>query len=102
MQPVKMIDRMLRAHLLVDLHAILKRTVRAGVEQYSLKALEVLHDFERKVDLDDARKAMRRMQHGNWGMRRRLTNRCAKPWFSITPTTAFLHGRSALGWKVYG
>ena len=29
----------LRAHLFIDLHAILKRTVRASVEQYSLKAL---------------------------------------------------------------
>ena len=57
------IDRMLRAHLFVDLHAILKRTIRAGVEQYSLKEMEVLHDFERKVDLDAARQAMRRMQH---------------------------------------
>jgi len=42
----------LRARLFVDLHTILKRTVRASVEQYSLKALEVFHDFERKVNLD--------------------------------------------------
>jgi len=37
------IDRMLRARLFVDLHTILKRTVRASVEQYSLKALELFH-----------------------------------------------------------
>jgi uncharacterized protein len=57
------IDQMLRAHLFVDLHAIVKRTVRASVEQYSLKALEVFHAFERKLTLDFARDAMRRMQH---------------------------------------
>jgi uncharacterized protein len=57
------IDRMLRARLFVDLHTILKRTVRASVEQYSLKALEVFHGFERKVTLDSARHAMRQMQH---------------------------------------
>ncbi|HLJ45460.1 MAG TPA: TM0106 family RecB-like putative nuclease [Bryobacteraceae bacterium] len=57
------IDRMLRARLFVDLHAILKRTVRASVEQYSLKALEVFHNFERKIDLDVARHATRQMQH---------------------------------------
>ena len=57
------IDRMLRARLFVDLHTIVKRTVRASVEQYSLKALEVFHDFERKVALDVARQATRQMQH---------------------------------------
>lgn len=57
------IDRMLRAGLFVDLHTILKRTVRASVEQYSLKALEVFHDFQRKVTLDAARHATRQMQH---------------------------------------
>jgi predicted RecB family nuclease len=57
------IDRMLRARLFVDLHGILKRTVRASVEQYSLKALEVFHSFARRVTLDNARQAMRQMQH---------------------------------------
>ena len=41
------IDRMLRAVLFVDLHTVLKRALRASVEQYSLKALEVFHGFER-------------------------------------------------------
>ena len=45
------IDRMLRAKLFVDLHTVLKRSVRASVEQYSLKALEVFHGFARKVPL---------------------------------------------------
>jgi predicted RecB family nuclease len=57
------IDQMLRARLFIDLHTILKRTVRASVEQYSLKALELFHGFERKVTLDAARLAMRQMQH---------------------------------------
>ena len=58
------IDRMLRAGLFVDLHTVLKRSVRASVEEYSLKALEVFHEFERTVPLEQARKAMRRMEHG--------------------------------------
>ena len=58
------IDRMLRAGLFVDLHTVLKRSVRASVEEYSLKALEVFHNFERAVPLEQARKAMRRMEHG--------------------------------------
>ena len=58
------VDRMLRAQLFVDLHAVLKRTIRASVEQYSLKALEVFHGFERKLPLEEARTAMREMDHG--------------------------------------
>jgi len=57
------IDRMLRAGLLVDLHAVVKQAVRASVEQYSLKALEAFHGFERAVPLDNSRQAMRQLGH---------------------------------------
>ena len=58
------IDRMLRGRVLVDLHTVLKRALRASVEQYSLKAMEIFYSFERKVPLEQARTAMRQMQHG--------------------------------------
>lgn len=58
------IDRMLRAGLFVDVHTVLKRSLRASVEQYSLKTMEPFHDFERRVPLDQARTAMRQMEHG--------------------------------------
>jgi len=57
------IDRMLRAGLLVDLHTILKQSVRASIEEYSLKALEPFHSFQRGVSLEVARQAMRRFAH---------------------------------------
>jgi predicted RecB family nuclease len=57
------IDRILRARLLVDLHTIVKRAARASVEQYSLKSLETIYGFERKTPLEDARGAMRQVQH---------------------------------------
>ncbi|HYY29183.1 MAG TPA: TM0106 family RecB-like putative nuclease, partial [Chthoniobacterales bacterium] len=57
------IDRMLRAKIFIDLHTVLKRSIRAGVEQYSLKALEVYHGFKRQMPLDQARIAMRQMEH---------------------------------------
>jgi uncharacterized protein len=57
------IDRMLRAKLFIDLHTVVKRSVRASVEQYSLKALEVFHGFARSVPLDEAGRAMRTLQH---------------------------------------
>jgi uncharacterized protein len=58
------IDRMLRAGLLVDLHTIFKQAARASVQEYSLKALEVFHGFERSVSLDESRRAMRQVEHG--------------------------------------
>jgi uncharacterized protein len=57
------IDRMLRAGLFIDVHTVLKRALRASVEEYSLKALEEFHRFERKVPLKEARSAMREMEH---------------------------------------
>jgi uncharacterized protein len=57
------IDRILRGGVLVDLHTVLKRALRASVEQYSLKALEPFYSFERKVPLEDARTALRVIQH---------------------------------------
>ena len=57
------IDRMLRAYLLVDLHTVTRRAVRASVEHYSLKALEPFYGFERKIPLEDARPALRQLQH---------------------------------------
>jgi predicted RecB family nuclease len=57
------IDRMLRAKLLIDLHTVVKRSVRASVEQYSLKALEVFHGYKRRIPLEEAARAMRTLQH---------------------------------------
>jgi uncharacterized protein len=57
------IDRMLRAGLLIDLHAVYKQAVRASVEEYSLKKAEVFHDFQRATPLEEARRAMRFVEH---------------------------------------
>lgn len=57
------IDRMLRAKLFIDLHTVVRRSVRASVEQYSLKALEAFHGFARRIALDEAGRAMRSIQH---------------------------------------
>src|SRR6266403_1394838 len=57
------VDRMLRAGLFIDLHTIFKQAVRAGVEEYSLKALEAFHSFARKTPLTESREAMRYIEH---------------------------------------
>jgi predicted RecB family nuclease len=53
------IDRMLRGGLFVDLYSISRQSVRAGIETYSLKELEIFHGFERKMPLREAALHMR-------------------------------------------
>ena len=48
------IDRMLRAELFVDLYAVVRHSVRASVERYSIKDLEPFYGFTRSVPLGDA------------------------------------------------
>jgi len=57
------LDRILRAGVLVDLHQIFKQALRAGVEEYSLKKLEALYCFERKIPPAESRLAMRFIEH---------------------------------------
>ncbi|HKO53374.1 MAG TPA: TM0106 family RecB-like putative nuclease [Polyangiaceae bacterium] len=52
------VDQLLREHVLVDLHGIVKRSLRASVESYTLKQLEGLYDFQRRTDLRAAARAM--------------------------------------------
>ncbi|OYU82649.1 MAG: recombinase RecB [Flavobacterium sp. BFFFF2] len=45
------VDRMLRGGVFVDLHRVVKESLRAGIERYSLKDLEVFHKFLREINL---------------------------------------------------
>ena len=48
------VDRLLRGRRFVDLYAIVRHALRAGVEHYSIKDLEPLYAFERSIDLRHA------------------------------------------------
>jgi uncharacterized protein len=56
------VDRLLRAERFVDLHAVVRQTLRASVEEYSIKKLEALYGFTRAADLKDAGANLRRVQ----------------------------------------
>lgn len=56
------IDRMLRAGLFVDLYQIVRHALRASVESYSIKQLEVFFGFKRQTPLADANAALTRLQ----------------------------------------
>jgi len=57
------VDQLLREHVFVDLLGVVKRSLRASVENYTLKELEGLYDFTRRVEL---RRAARAMQLYGW------------------------------------
>lgn len=56
------LDEMLRAGRLVDLYAVVRQGLRAGVERYSIKDLEALYGFRRAVDLRDANRCRSYLQ----------------------------------------
>jgi len=58
------LDAMLRAGRFVDLYAVVRQALRAGVERYSIKNLEPLYAFERSIALADANRSLRQMEYG--------------------------------------
>ncbi len=58
------VDRLLRGGRFVDLHAIVKQSLRASVEEYSIKKLEPLYGFVRAQPLEIAGAALRVIQRG--------------------------------------
>jgi predicted RecB family nuclease len=57
------VDSLLRGGTFVDLHSIVKQSLIASVEQYSLKDLERFCNFQRVTDLADASKARHALEH---------------------------------------
>jgi len=55
-------DQLLRAGVFVDLYRVVKQSMRASVETYSLKELEVFYGFERMTPLMDARRSLRQLE----------------------------------------
>ncbi|MBP8274128.1 MAG: TM0106 family RecB-like putative nuclease, partial [Acidobacteria bacterium] len=56
------IDSLLRSDTFVDLYAIVRQSLRAGVERYSIKNLEAFYGFTRDVDLRAARLNLQAME----------------------------------------
>jgi uncharacterized protein len=56
------VDRILRGQLFVDLYAVVRQAIRASVERYSIKDLEVFYGFSRATPLAEARRALFAMQ----------------------------------------
>jgi hypothetical protein len=58
----KDLDSLLRAGRFIDLYAVVRQGVRAGIERYSIKSLESLYTFTRRVPLLDANRSLRAME----------------------------------------
>jgi predicted RecB family nuclease len=55
--------RLLRGEVFIDLHGITKQSVRASIEQYSLKEMERFCDYRRRVPLPGANQARHFIEH---------------------------------------
>ncbi len=60
------LDRLLRGGRFVDLYAIVRQAMWAGVESYSIKRLEPLYGFTRDVDLGRANQSLAAMEQALW------------------------------------
>ena len=56
------IDSLLRSETFVDLYAVVRQSLRAGVERYSIKNLEPFYSFTRDIDLRLARRHLQAME----------------------------------------
>jgi uncharacterized protein len=57
------VDRLLRGEVFIDLHSVTKQSVRASIEQYSLKEMESFCDYRRRVPLPEANQARHFIEH---------------------------------------
>lgn len=57
------LDRLLRAERFIDVYAVTRHALRASVESYSLKEMEIFYDFERQVPLTEASLHLRTFQY---------------------------------------
>ncbi|MBA4056990.1 MAG: nuclease, partial [Marivirga sp.] len=56
------VDQLLRAERFIDLYAVIRESLKASVERYSLKDLEAFTTYERKVDLPVASMSRRALE----------------------------------------
>ncbi len=56
------VDRMLRGGIFVDLYSVVRQSMRAGVESYSIKKLERYFEFTREAALQDVGPAKRALE----------------------------------------
>jgi uncharacterized protein len=52
------LDGLLRAGRFVDLYGVVRQSLRAGIERYSIKNLEAFYEFNRTIPLTDASRAL--------------------------------------------
>src|SRR5690606_14256259 len=71
------IDTFLRSNTFVDLYKVVRQSIRASVEKYSIKDLEIFFGYERKMDLRELSSHKSQLelllQTGNIGNLSRIT-----------------------------
>ena len=97
------LDRLLRGGIFIDLYGIVRQSIRASVERYSIKSLEPLYGFARQIPLRDASSHLRAaelvLELG--GSELDAATRLP-PSRATTGTTASLPASCAIGWRASG
>jgi predicted RecB family nuclease len=57
------LDQLLRAKVFVDLYGLVRKGLRAGIDSYSIKKLEIFYGLTRKVDLHLASRHLRAVEY---------------------------------------
>lgn len=57
------LDQLLRAQVFVDLYAVVRKGLRAGVDSYSIKKLEPFYGLAREIDLRQASRHLRAVEY---------------------------------------
>lgn len=55
---IEELDRLLRGRTFVDLYSVVRQSLRASVESYSIKKIEKFYGFERQVEMREANQAL--------------------------------------------
>jgi uncharacterized protein len=57
------LDELLRAEVFVDLYGVARKAIRAGIDSYSIKKLEIFYGLTRQVDLHLASRHLRAVEY---------------------------------------
>ena len=57
------LDQLLRAEVFVDLYSVVRKGLRAGVDSYSIKKLEIFYGLAREVDLHRVSRLLRAVEY---------------------------------------
>jgi predicted RecB family nuclease len=95
------LDELLRAEVFVDLYGVVRKGLRAGIDSYSIKNLEIFYGLARKVDLHLASRHLRAVEYAiARGNSAAITPDIREAVLSYNRDDCLLRLRCVNGWKL--